>query len=334
MNLFKKIHLKILAVLCAVFLWLFVVGVENYVNLFPTELPVKVINLGQNVSVANEIGQVKVHYRSPDGTVNVNPNDFELFLDASGLGEGDYNLPVNFSNKNVRVTVVAVEPAQLELKLEAITSKDIDITKSIVGAPARDYEIKSLVMSADKVKISGAASALAKLQSLPLKITLDGTETADFSRKITLEAPAEWKLGGKTVSFDPPVIQADIQIRKNTSTGTDSDALNGNTGSGTPVQDIPPVAAGDIRKTLMVEIVPEQSLSSAVKELLPRNLLVTVEGQPADVEGLDNLSVKLNLKSSAIQNGVYQVNTADLKLPAGKTLEIITFSPEKVLVKF
>jgi YbbR domain-containing protein len=328
-NLFKNLHLKLLSVFAAVILWLFVVGVENYVHLFPTELPVKVVNLGQNVSVANEISPVKVRYKTPNGHITVNASDFELTLDAHGLGEGEYVLPVMFTSKNVQVSVVAVEPAKLALKLEAITSKDISVKAEMVGSPSRDYEIKNYKLDTEKVKLSGAASAISELKVLPIKITLDGTETADFSRKITLEAPPEWKLSGKTVSFDPPVIQANIEVRKK----PNSDAAANNTTSDNNQANIP-LAEGNERKTMMVQIIAEGDLTTSVKELLPKNILVTVEGKPEALAVLDNGSIKLNLKSSEIQNGIYRVSENDLILPAGNNLKVITYSPEKVLVRF
>ncbi|MCC6643676.1 hypothetical protein IT411_02915, partial [Candidatus Peregrinibacteria bacterium] len=64
MNVFKNIQIKLLAVVSALLLWLFVVGVENYVYVLPTEVGVKVANLSQNVSVATELSKVKVRYRS------------------------------------------------------------------------------------------------------------------------------------------------------------------------------------------------------------------------------------------------------------------------------
>ncbi len=329
MNIFKNLHLKLLSVFAAVILWLFVVGVENYVHLFPNELQVKVINLGQNVSVANEISPVKVRFKTPNGQLNVNASDFELFLDAQGLGEGEYSLPVMFTSKNVKVSVVAVEPANLALKLEAITSKEISLKAEMSGSPARDYEIKTFKLDLEKVKLSGAASAISEIQTLPIKISLDGTETADFSRKITLEAPAEWKLAGKTVSFDPAVIQANIEVRKKPESESGTTA-----GTNSSSQVNTPVLPGNERKTLMVEIVEDSDLSSVVKELLPKNILVTVEGKPDELNLLDNGSIKLQLRNSEIQNGVYNVSTKDLIMPENNNLEIITYSPEKVLVKF
>ncbi len=332
MNIFKNLHLKLLAVISAVILWMFVVGVENYVYVFPGNLPVKIINMGKNVSVASEIEGVKILYKTPSGSITANSNDFDLFLDAEGLGEGEYTLPVGFTTKNVKLAIVAVEPAKLKLKLEAITSRYITLESEITGAPAKDYEIKSLKIDTETVNISGAASAISELQNLPIKITLDGTETADFSRKITLEAPAEWSLSGKTVSFDPPVIQADIEIRKKNNT-TDTNASG--TDSGTVVDGTDtPVESGKERKTLMVEAKTADDLSSSVKELLPKNILVTVEGIPEVLATLDSNSLKLLIKTSSLQKGIYVVNSGDIVLPAGTDLKIISFSPEKVLVKF
>ena len=116
MGILKNIQIKLLAVVSALLLWLFVVGVENYVYLMPTDLTVKVINLGPNVSIANELSKVKIRYKSQDNAgANINVNEFELFVDADKLVDGNYNLDVNYISKNPKISVVAVEPAQIVL---------------------------------------------------------------------------------------------------------------------------------------------------------------------------------------------------------------------------
>jgi len=327
MNIFKNIQIKLLSVLSALLLWVFVVGVENFVYLLPTEQPVKVINLGQNVSVANELSKVKVRYKATDSTgANVNSNNFDLFVDAQNLSEGTYLLEVEAISRDPKITVVSIEPSRLELDLEAITSKDIKLTSDVEGKPSKDYEVKDVKLSQDTIKISGAASVLSKITEMPIKISLDGTETADFSRKITVEAPAEWNLSGKTVSFDPPVIQADIQVRK-----MPRSEINNNTSNNVTTNDANPNL---VKKTFMADIVKEGQLSTSVKELLPQNILVTVEGEDSEIAKLTNDSIKLDLRVSAISKGVYTVQPADIVIPAGVKVNIVEFSPAEVAVKF
>ncbi len=328
MNLLKNIHIKLLAVVSALLLWLFVVGVENYVYVFPTELPVKIINLGQNVSVANELAKVKVRYKATDNTgANINSNEFELFLDAQNLNEGSHSLEVNFISKNPKITVVAIEPPRLDLYLESITSKEVTVSNTVSGTPAKGFDLKSVKLSQDKIKISGAASVLAGITDLPIRVSLDGTENADFSRKITVEAPADWKLSGKTISFDPSVIQADIAVRKSPKA---ENVVNSGAVDNKPIVD----KTNWKKKTLMAQITKDASLGSAVKELLPENILVTVEGEQSEIDKLNNDSVKLRLMSGKIAGGYYTVTAGDIVIPAGVAVEIVEFSPAKVLVKF
>lgn len=329
MNLFKNIQIRILAILSAVLLWMFVVGVENYVYLLPNEVPVKVTNLSQNVSVAKELSKVKIRYRKQDEAGTISPTEFEISVDAQNLTEGEYNLPISAISKNPKVSVVAVEPATLSLKLEANTSKEIPVETVVTGIPDRDFELKEVKLSNEKVKVSGASSLLGSLKSLPIKVNLDGSENADFSRKVTLEAPMEWNLNGKTISFDPAVIQMEIEIRRKKS-AIPIDSSN----SGTDTTDSITSSADLKRKSLMVEIVKDKTLTSSVKELLPTNVLVTVEGSATDIESLTNASLKLNLDSSRVVSGSYTVNPEDIALPDGKDIKIVEFSPEKVLVKY
>lgn len=333
MNLLKNPHLKLLAICSALLLWLFVVGVENYVYSTPSELPVRVLNLGQNVSLANELPRVRVKYKNNGGgAVSINTNELELFIDADGLTDGLHSLPIEYSNKNPKIQVVAVDPAFTEVKLEAITSKEIALKTEVSGAPQADYELRGLKTPVSRVTISGAASAIGEISELPLKVSLDGTETADFSRKIILEPAPAWKLSGQTVSFEPSTVQVDVEIRKKKAESVDV-VVQGDDVLTPPVEDSNP-ADGLSRKTLMASIVTDEDLSGAVREILPENILLTVEGRSEDVEELTNESITLLLKNSEVKNGVYQVKSSDLIMPEGLDLEVTSLSPAKISVRF
>lgn len=333
MKIFNNISLKLLSILAALLLWVFVVGVENYVFALPIEQIVRVNNLGQNVSVANELEKVKIKYKASDSSSPApSAAEFELSVDASDLSEGQHLLPINFLSKNPKVTIVAVEPASLNLVLEANTSKEISLKQEIKGSPDKDYEVKEIKLDTSKVKVLGAASVVGKLNELNLKISLDGSENADFNRKITLEAPMEWNLKGKTISFDPPTVQAEIKIRKkkveqpadNTSGIETTDS---NTGS-TSTDDIL------ARKTVMAQIVLEGENISGVKETLPQNLLVTIQADDATAALVNNETIKLILNLNQVVKGSYSVKSTDLRWDNTLDLKLVEFSPEKILVKY
>lgn len=333
MKIFNNISLKLLSILAALLLWVFVVGVENYVFALPIEQIVRVNNLGQNVSVANELEKVKIKYKASDSSSPApSAAEFELSVDASDLSEGQHLLPINFLSKNPKVTIVAVEPASLNLVLEANTSKEISLKQEIKGSPDKDYEVKEIKLDTSKVKVLGAASVVGKLNELNLKISLDGSENADFNRKITLEAPMEWNLKGKTISFDPPTVQAEIKIRKKkveqpadiTSGGETADS---NTGS-TSTDDIL------ARKTVMAQIVLEGENISGVKETLPQNLLVTIQADDATAALVNNETIKLILNLNQVVKGSYSVKSTDLRWDNTLDLKLVEFSPEKILVKY
>lgn len=331
MNILKNHHIKLLSVFSALVLWLFVVGVENYVSVLPDPLSVKVVNLGQNVSVANDLPYVRVKYKTNNNTAHVNAAEIELFVDAQGLIEGNHAIPVQFTNKNPNLRVVALDPPIVDLKLEAMTTKEIGLKTDIRGEPDEDFEVRDSNLDIERVTISGAASAIDAVETLPITVTLDGTETADFSRKVTLQALAEWEVAGDAISFDPEVVMLDIQIRKKKVAEDDRD--NSPEISAVNPSD-QPVAEGNVRKNFMVEIVPEDSLRLAVKELLPQNILLTVEGTEEEIASVNSGSIKLLLTSPSVKDGQYVVSTDDLIFPNGIELKIIKLSPDKVSVKF
>jgi YbbR domain-containing protein len=331
MKILNNLSIKLLSVLAALLLWVFVVGVENYVFALPIEQTVKVNNLGQNVSVANEINKVKIKYKTADSSSPVpTAAEFELYVDAGNLNEGQHLLPINFLSKNPKITIVAVEPANLELLLEANSSKEIPVKNQVNGLPAKDYELKEIKLDVSKIKVSGASSVVNKLTDLNLKINLDGSENADFSRKIALEAPAEWNLKGKTINFEPATVQADIKIRKKPAAEIEIPVIN----NGDNTENDNDTDVKVTRKTVMAQINAGGENVSSVKEILPQNLLVTVEGDESINNLVNNNTIKLNFDLSSVVKGSYTVKESDLSWDNSINLKIVEFSPEKILVKY
>ena len=59
--LIKNWRLKILALVSAVILWLFVIGIENTVSLFPREIEVEILNMNESVGISQSLPGIKVY---------------------------------------------------------------------------------------------------------------------------------------------------------------------------------------------------------------------------------------------------------------------------------
>ncbi|MCA9374411.1 hypothetical protein KC725_04595, partial [Candidatus Peregrinibacteria bacterium] len=90
MKIFSNIHLKLLALISAIVLWFVVITVENTIYIFPQELEIDVRNLGSNLSLANELPEVKLFLQvSKEELKSLTPDDFNVYIDLGNAQAGE-----------------------------------------------------------------------------------------------------------------------------------------------------------------------------------------------------------------------------------------------------
>lgn len=336
MNIFlKNLDLKILAILASVMLWIFVVGIQNSVFLLADPLTVKVINLGDNVSIKNNLAQVKVRVKSEQQDINsINANDFEAIVDAKNLAAGEHSLIVSVTNKNPKAMVVAVEPLEIKLSLEGIITKEVDLKTELIGQPDANSTIEEIKLDVSKLKLTGPNSILQKISQAKARIILNGDEKSDMNLLITPEIEDGTNLKLDQIKFDPAQVKAKIKIIVKPPQDIIDAVTNGPT-SGSDNNISEQNGSSLPRKSLMADVILDKdSLDLNTKEILPKNILVLVEGPQSILDQLTNKSIRVKLSKARIEKGgIFKIQNEDIVLP-NKDLKVISFSPEKIQVKF
>ncbi len=218
MPLLHNLQLKILAVVCAIILWLFVVGIENNTFRFPEELEVHAINVSQGLSVANDLAKAKISIRGNQDIVkNLSKSDFEIFVDLKNLSAGDYQVPLLATSKNDKVTILRVEPATLRARLEEVAEKEVKIKAVFIGNPKKGYVVKEVKLKNQTAKIKAGESLIDKITTVTAEIKLDSSESANFTTNalLTLLENKNFSptLGGlKNVTIVPQTTEAEVII--------------------------------------------------------------------------------------------------------------------------
>ncbi|MGL5831426.1 MAG: CdaR family protein [Candidatus Altimarinota bacterium] len=322
---------KLLAGVAALLLWLFVAWTENNVYMIPEAFEVEVENLSSGVSLANDIGEVKLKLKagSDINLKNLTSADFDISVDAGNLNSGSFDLPVKVVSKDPKVSVVEISPASVEVKLEAVETKEVNITVVSEGEVAEGFELLTIESPVKKVKVTGANSQLEKVKDFEVKIALKGNENADFSKNVNLEAPLDWEMGKDNVVFEPVQIKVDLEIRR-VETPDEVETVPDET------DEVNPVAEEDlVKKTIMVEIVGTNNWGNQPKEVLPKNILLTVEGTEEEINAIVAGEFKVNLNENRLeQGGVIILTPSDISMPTSFEGEIVSFSPERILIRF
>ena len=143
-SILKNLRFKILALVFAAIFWVFVVSMENTFYKLPDAVPVHVFNQAEDLALASEIGSVSLMLRA-DETValkTLSAGDFEAYIDLKSAGAGMRNVSVFVTSKNPSVSVLKIEPSEIEVELEPVEEKLVSLEASIKGEPAHGFSIK------------------------------------------------------------------------------------------------------------------------------------------------------------------------------------------------
>lgn len=154
--------LKLISVVFAILLWMFIMGERRLEVGF--RVPLELQNIPQNLMVANEVPSlVDVRISGPRTLLmKVSPNDISIVVDLTDLKPGlttfkrleeRLNLP-----SGLRVT--RLSPSFIDLKLERIKEKMVPIKIALSGDPLAGYRVGSVRAVPDKVIVAGAETEL------------------------------------------------------------------------------------------------------------------------------------------------------------------------------
>lgn len=187
--MFKNLHFKILALVFASLFWVFVVSMENTFFRLTETVPIHVFNQSEGLALTSDLGSVRLILRADDSVVikTISSSDFEAYVDLNNAGAGSLKVPVSVTSKNPQVSVLKVEPSEVEVSLEPMEEKVIAVTPIVKGQPAKGFEFKSAKLSVQTVTVSGASSILRKIGQAKAEVKFDGTEEEDFERKANVK---------------------------------------------------------------------------------------------------------------------------------------------------
>ncbi len=154
--------LKLISIVFAVLLWMFIMGERRLEVGF--RVPLELQNIPQHLMIANEVPSlVDVRISGPRTLLmKVSPNDISIVVDLSDLKPGlttfkrleeRLNLP-----SGLRVT--RLSPSFIDLKLERIKEKMVPVKIALSGEPLTGYQVGSVRAVPDKVVVAGAETEL------------------------------------------------------------------------------------------------------------------------------------------------------------------------------
>jgi len=166
---FENLPLKLLSVLLASLVWLFVMGEEHSERSY--SVPVQISRLAEGLVLLNEEDYVvEVRVSGPRGILNnLSDDGFAATLDLAPYGKGEVDVPI--AKESIRapkgVSISRIRPATIRVHLDSVVEKKIPLNAVVHGQPAAGYEVRGVELEPTFLRLTGPESLLAQITEIP-----------------------------------------------------------------------------------------------------------------------------------------------------------------------
>src|SRR3990170_3347421 len=181
----------LLALVLAASLWVYVTDKENPERTVrvPGTVPIEAVNVPPAQAVFPPLDEsVTVRARAPENALaGLAPEDFRATVDLSDIRSQQATVTVHVEPDDPRLEVVDIEPSQVAVHLEDVTSRSVPVETNLVGAPPRGYEAGSPLIEPQEAVVTGAETLVGRVEAVEADVNLTGART-DFQETLLLQA--------------------------------------------------------------------------------------------------------------------------------------------------
>ncbi|MEK5029881.1 CdaR family protein [Paenibacillus sp. FSL R7-0302] len=240
----------------------------------------------ENYVLTKDVDSVRMEVMGKKSDLTYKFSDaYRVWLDLKDVKPGDNTLPLMYSTPS-GVTLEAMVPNQVNVHIEARTTKSFPVSLNITGEPAAGYEVGSPVIDPVSVEVTLPASDLGRVAKVQGKVELEGQNETFSEKRLKLFA-----LDSKGNELEDAVIEPS-----------------------TVAVEVPVTLPS---KTLPLDISFTGSLpgSLVLSRVTPEQDMVTVYGSAETLKTLSSYEAVLDL--SAIKNAGTEQMKLELKPPEG-----------------
>jgi YbbR domain-containing protein len=256
----KNIMTKIVALVLATVLWLYVTNEQNPAVEISYQVPLEVRNLAEDAVVQDRPEIVRVKLKGPRNLIaGIQTKDIKAYIDVKGLEEGKHTVEVRLL---APLDAVEVNPDKITLKIDKIVTKEVPVEIRLTGALPPDISVAKLTPDTEKVNIRGPRSTLDTVSRVLASIDAKG-HTTSFTAEVPLTVLG--RDGKEIEGLSPQTAQISVEVQ---------------------------LAQGKLKKLVDIKTVMtgEPAPGYALKgiQLLPEK--IEIAGSPQLIENIDAIS--------------------------------------------
>lgn len=284
----KNILTKIVALILATVLWLYVTNEQNPTVEVNYQVPLEVQNLAEDLVALDAPDTVKVKLKGPRNLIaGIRAQDIKAFIDVRGLDEGKHTVQVSIALPHAMESV-EVNPDKIPLRIDKIVAKELPIEIRMAGTLPPDISVAKLTPAVQTVTVRGPRSTLDTISRAIGTIDAKGHTTA-FTVEVPLSIIGRDGKEAEGLSPEPRKIKVDVQLTQ-----------------------------GQLKKFVDVKIVmtSEPASGFSLKSVLISPEKIEIAGAPQLIENIDSVSTQPINLSNISKDTEQEIK---LQLPEGVT---------------
>lgn len=181
----KNLTAKIIAMIMAIILWVYVMNEQNPPVETAMEVPLEVRNLSSSVIATDIPETVRVKVRGPRTLIiGLTNKDIKSSIDLKGLADGRNSQKVNTAIP-ASLELVEVSPEKINFQLDTVASREIPVEGKIIGKPAPGYVVGKVAYSSPTVIVKGPSQVLGTIAKVSASVDVSD-KAADFTLPVPL----------------------------------------------------------------------------------------------------------------------------------------------------
>lgn len=329
---------KILAVIVATILWIFVAASQSSTGQFPSKIQIITVNTPNGLIATYDQKTVELQISAePSLWQKLSTNSFTAYVDLGGLQVGTYELDVNATCNVADVQILNKKPGKIFVQLEEISRKNVPVIQKVEGNAAEGMVAGAISFNPAEVEVSGPKSQIENISNAVAEIRLNG-ESANFEKDASLVALDNSGNEISDLSFSPSRVKANISIVKGANNKTVGVKVNlsGNPADGYYISRLTTAPStinitGQSSILSTINYIETQNFDiSGVSSSFDKDLLLKIPDGVGLQRGEPN---KVTVSVTLANNGLSRVITAQITPKnLASNLKVNSYSPSEVKV--
>lgn len=182
----KNIGAKIVALVVATVLWVYVTNEQNPQIEAIFNIPLEVRNLPAAFSVNDVPRTVKVKVRGSRSYIAGDlPKSIKAYIDLGGLTEGVNNVKTNVEVPG-GLELIETNPDKISIQLDSSAVEQISLEVRFIGVPGQGVSLQKSHSRPTQITVSGAKTLIKNIDRAAVTIDITG-RTGDFSAEVPVQ---------------------------------------------------------------------------------------------------------------------------------------------------